>query len=337
MKEAETQMNLTRRTRCGYAGKLRKLALLLLCLCMARIPAPAAGEQEAAQAVFRLPAPAVISGEEEARIRAYGGIRQDPMLDAAFSLLEEGNPFQARYNVITGSSVASRLPYGVPFFWGGRAETHLFCMEPDYVVEPAWQNSRIYYRAGTKYLYGFDCYGLVAWIWNRTQPAELPEMEDLIYDRGIPRFPGPSVENGAKYTDPGYGLQVGDLFLMEHPGRHIAMYIGTLRMYGYTEEEVPELAGELDSPLVMHCSVNASVADRFQYLLENGLPKYRYATVTDGGACVSLLCDTAGIAPMHVFQQKQDTYYFLLPDDTWLTLLPLEGAEMTCWIRMRAD
>lgn len=314
------------------------ILILLLALCLAVLP-PCAAEDtgEAEEAVFRMPGPAVLTDEQKSRLAGYDGIGRDPILDTAFSILEEGNPFQARYNLITGGSVVSRLPYGVPFFWGGRAENHVFAGEPEYVVEPAWQNSGVYYRAGTNYLYGFDCYGFAAWVWDKTQPGPLPTTSELIYNRNYLRFPGPSPENGVKYTDPEYGLQIGDLLVIEHPGRHIAIYIGTLRMYGYTEEEVPELAGELDTPLVIHCSVNASIADRFAYLLENGRPVYRYATVTDGGVCVSLLSDAAETAPRHVFQQKQDTYYYLLPDDTWLTVLSLEDARLACWVRIRAD
>ena len=319
---------------------MRKLTawILLLSLCLLQISASFSEDvQPEETAVFRMPGPAVLTEEQKTRLEDYDGIKQDPMLDTAFSVLEEGNPFQARYNLITGSSVISRLEYGAPFFWGGRAESHVFAGEPGYVVEPAWQNSGIYYKAGTNYLYGFDCFGFVAWVWAKTQNGELPTTSELIYNRNYLRFPGPSVENGAKFVDPEYGLQIGDMLVMEHPGRHIAMYVGTLRMYGYTEEEVPQLAGELDTPLVMHCSVNASIADRFTYLLENGRPVYRYATVTDGGVCISLLCDSAESAPMHVFQQKQDTYYYLLPDDTWLTVLSLEGANLTCWVRLRKD
>lgn len=314
------------------------IRILALAVCLAFLPVSACGEaQEEEEAVFRLPGPAVLTAEEEARLREYDGIRKDPMLNTAFSIVEEGNPFQTRYNLITGETVVSRLEYGVPFLWGGRAESHVFAGEPGYVVEPAWQNSGVYYKAGTNYLYGFDCFGFVAWVWAKTQGSELPTTSELIYNRNFLRIPGPSPENGAKYVDPEYGLQIGDMLVMEHPGRHIAMYVGTLRMYGYTEEEVPELAGELDTPLVMHCSVNASIADRFAYLLENGRPVYRYATVTDGGVCVSLLCDSVGSAPMHVFQQKQDTYYYLLPDDTWLTVLSLEDARLSCWVRLRTD
>ena len=329
------------REKYGTGGRngMRKILAVLACLCLLAGPAAALGTEETAEeeAVFRLPEPAVLTAEEEARIRENRGIRKDPMLTTAFSIVEEGNPFQTRYNLLAGETVASRLTYGAPFFWGGRAENHVFAGEPGYVVEPAWQNSGVYYRAGTNYLYGFDCFGFVAWVWKKTQPAELPETSKLIYDRNILRFPGPSKEKGARYTDPEYGLEIGDLLVMEHPGRHIAMYVGTLRQYGYTAEEVPELAEELDTPLVMHCGVNASIANRFAYLLENGRPVYRYATVTDGGVCVSLLCDSVQSAPRHVFQQKQDTYYYLLPDNTWLTVLPLEDTTMTCWVRLRAD
>ena len=312
--------------------------ILLVCLCLLYMVSTCTADNvyPDGEAVFRLPGPAVLTEAEESRLRTWDGMDPDPILNAAFSLLEEGNPFQTRYNLITGENVTSRLTYGVPFFWGGRAENHLFAREPEYVVEPAWTSSEIYYKAGVRYLYGFDCYGLIAWIWAKTQPARLPSTGELILQQDI-QFPGPSSTAGARYVDPEYGLRIGDLLVMNHPGRHIAMYVGTLRMYGYTEEEVPELADELDTPLVIHCAVNASIADRFAYLLKNGRPVYRVATVTDGGACVSLLCDSAKSAPMHVFQQKQDTYYYLLPDQTWLTVLSLGDAEYTCWVRLRKD
>ena len=179
--------------------------------------------------------------------------------------------------------------------------------------------------------------GSTGYLWLESAHVKQYGKEDYINKDFFRALVDEAKADIGKYVDPEYGLQIGDMLVMEHPGRHIAMYVGTLRMYGYTEEEVPQLAGELDTPLVMHCSVNASIADRFAYLLENGRPVYRYATVTDGGVCISLLCDSAESAPMHVFQQKQDTYYYLLPDDTWLTVLSLEGANLTCWVRLRKD
>ena len=128
-------------------------------------------------------------------------------------------------------------------------------------------------------------------------------------------------------------LRPGDLMLVEHPGRHIGIYIGTLRMYGYTEEEVPELAGFLDEPLIINSTVNAQISDRFADLIANGLPKYRTANVTDGGVCVSLVCRDSSAVPYSVHQQNQDTRYFILPDGTWLPVFLWENIDRYCWYR----
>ena len=62
-------------------------------------------------------------------------IKTCEVLTNAFTLLEEGNPFIERYNRITGENVQARMKQGVPYFWGGRAESHLFAKEPDYIVQ----------------------------------------------------------------------------------------------------------------------------------------------------------------------------------------------------------
>ena len=127
----------------------------------------------------------------------------------------------------------------------------------------------------------------------------------------------------------------GDILLIDHDGRHIAIYAGTLRMYGYTAEEVPELAEMLDMPLVIHCTTNAQVSDRFADLIAHGLPKYHCATVTDGGVCVSLLVNDPENAPGFVHQQNQDTRYYTLPDGTWLTVEDCGELDGYCWYRKK--
>ena len=104
-------------------------------------------------------------------------------LSSAFSLLEEGNPFLERYNRITGENVRARMKQGVPYFWGARAESHLFAKEPDYIVQDAWQSSPAYYRAGVKYIYGFDCVGFVAWVWKQVYGTSMPKTGSLFNDR----------------------------------------------------------------------------------------------------------------------------------------------------------
>ena len=247
-------------------------------------------------------------------------IQSCEMLKNAFTVLEEGNPFVERYNRITGENVKARMAQGAPYFWGAQ-EDHLFAKEPEYVVVPAWQDSPAYYKTGVLYMYGFDCVGFVKWVWKETYGQDMPARAALYKDTA----------NQIRNTETGEGplwdgcletLIPGDLLLLEHTGggHHIAIYMGTLRMYGYTAEEVPELADRLDVPLVIHCTTNAQVSDRFADLIAHGLPKYHCATVTDGGVCVSLLVNDPENAPGFVHQQNQDTRYYTLPDGTWLTV-----------------
>ena len=264
-----------------------------------------------------------------AAARAEQRLTALPVLDHAFSLLEDGNPFILRYNSLTGASVSARMPLGVPYLWGGRNASHLFAKEPDYVVLPAWSSSPAYYRKGLNYLYGYDCYGYVAWVWKETYGYKMDTMDMMFWDRDH-HVMDSALTPEADFAALKKALRPGDLMLVEHPGRHIGIYIGTLRMYGYTEEDVPELAELLDEPLIINSTVNAQISDRFADLIANGLPKYRGTTVTDG---VSLVCRDASAVPYTVHQQNQDTRYFMLPDGTWLPVFLWETVLRYCWYR----
>lgn len=277
----------------------------------------------------RLPGPCDMTAEEKALIRARGSMAASPVLDAALSLLEEGNPFLVRYNIITGSAVQARMPYGVPYLYGGQAETHVFAKEPEYIVQEAWINSPIYYRAGVTYIYGFDCAGYVKWVWKQAGLGQLPGGQEMLND-GYRSFYHSVSREMPPFSELARSLRPGDLLVTES---HMAIFLGTLRNFGYTAEDVPELAPYLDWPLVIHSTVHAGVADHFEYLIQNGLQKYKLATVTDGGVGVSLLGVPVEYASGHVFQQKQDTWYFDLPDHTWLTVLPWHTGQRYCWYR----
>lgn len=260
-------------------------------------------------------------------------IPDSPVLNHAFTVLEEGNPFTERYNRITGENIHARMAQGAPYFWGAQ-EDHLFAKEPEYVVVPAWSNSPAYYKAGTKYFYGFDCVGFVKWVWRESYGTDMPSRAFMYEDtahqvRNMKEGPGPLWEEAAEVLAP------GDILLLEHgiSSHHMAIYAGTLRMYGYTAKELPELAEELDTPLVIHCTTNAQISDRFAELIAHGLPKYHCATVTDGGVCISVLVPDWEKVPGYVRQQNQDTRYYTLPDGTWLTVLPCDDVTDYCWYR----
>ena len=261
------------------------------------------------------------------------GIRSSPVLNHAFTVLEEGNPFTERYNRLTGGNVRARMAQGAPYFWGAQAD-HLFAKEPEYVVIRAWSNSPAYYRKGKNYIYGFDCVGFVKWVWKETYGGTMANRAYMYEDREH-QVRNRSAGESPLWESAAEELVPGDLLLIEHgvDSHHMAMYAGTLRMYGYTAEEVPELAEKLDEPLVIHCTTNAQIADRFTELIAHGLPKYHCATTTDGGVCVSLMVADCSGVPGYVHQQNQDTRYYTLPDGTWLTVLPCDNVTDYCWYR----
>ena len=51
---------------------------------------------------------------------SFGYADHSRFLDAALSMLEEGNPFLVRYNEDTDAGIEARFPLGCPYFWGGR-------------------------------------------------------------------------------------------------------------------------------------------------------------------------------------------------------------------------
>ena len=67
------------------------------------------------------------------------------VLDAALSMLEEGNPFLTRYNEDTGAGIEARYPLGCPYFWGGR--------DTEKILEPAHpEQESDYYKTENQYL-----------------------------------------------------------------------------------------------------------------------------------------------------------------------------------------
>ena len=161
---------------------------------------------------------------------------------------------------------------------------------------------------------GFDCSGFIQWLLYTHGYRQLKSISQALAE---PESAGMDIEG----TDSAQGaaltalLQPGDLLAVEHkPGSyHIAMYIGTLRQYGYQEDQVSEaLTAWLDAPLIIHCTVSSDYYIRYEAFIEDMYDWYVYPP--DGGVIVSVMADR-GAAPYTERNPDNDmTAYFLLED-----------------------
>ena len=281
---------------------------------------------------------------------AMAELEQNPLLDAAFSAIEADNIFQRRYNEITGSNVESLFALGVPYFFGGQVNykgklvnnEELMEDYPLYAKEVCAETTK-FYRTGQLYIYGFDCSGYTKWIRVQCGLKEHPGLSDMItkhseWSHHI--YNGGTNFSSANKPMPAFNelkdtLQIGDLLVTKHRARHIMMYIGTLADYGFTAEEVPELADYLDYPLVIHCGPNPMYGERFEQLIQSDLERYGRCATTDGGVCVSIIGVPVDAAPYHEHVQINDYDYFLIDDGNYmLTIRDVEEASSWCWYRM---
>ena len=248
-------------------------------------------------------------------------VEQNPYLDIAFTCLEEGNPILERYEEQTGVEIELEMSCGVPYFFGGQ----------DYrkfkQICKITQISK-YGNVGDKYIYGFDCTGYIRWIQDKIGDVRCPGLSDMIVKRSA--YKKYRLENllfeGAKYKPSYYDkdglttstapeiakqLQVGDLLVGKHSGRHILMYIGTLRDYGYSEGDAPELDNYLDYPLMINCGNDPNYKERTAaYLEENGLT----AKPSNGGVTISIVGMPVSEAPHQREDAVKEFYYFELGD-----------------------
>ena len=243
-------------------------------------------------------------------------------LNAAFSMLEDGNPFLSRYNQITGADIKPRFPLGLPYMLGGRDEDKV--LSPWYAMESSKN-----FIQGQKYLYGFDCVGFSNWINFQAGKPQHDSLDQMIENRGLYKHNQLKVKD-IPFDELYKSLEVGDFLVTSSGGHHIMMYIGTLLDYGYTAESAPELADYLTYPLVAHCGLCPPYAERYQtYIDENGLD----CSTTDGGAAVAIVGVPVSGAPHCLHTQNYDHYYFDL-DGYFLRVYDIDAASAYVWFRM---
>lgn len=273
-------------------------------------------------------------------------VQQDPLLDAAFSMLENGNPFLNAYNEITGANVEVHFEYGLPYFFGGtydyiiKGEQYLFSREPEYAKRSCWEQTK-FYDKGKVYLYGLDCSGYTRWIYNEVGWPRHDKLSAMINEYGkygktnhvYSHRPGKEMP---PYDQLAATLQLGDLLVAKEGARHVMMFIGTLREFGFTAETAPELADYLDYTLVIHSGPNPDYGPRMQKYLDEHAddPYYANVNIPNGGVNVSIIGVPVEDAPHQITDSNVLYHYFELPDGYKITIWDLEAATSFCWFRI---
>ena len=221
---------------------------------------------------------------------ALAGRHRYRVLDAAMTMLEEGNPFLLGYNSENDTDFQARFPLGCPYFWGGSHVNRI--LTP---TTPSQESD--YYVKGKTYLYGLDCVGFTRWALKQAGYVEHDSISDLLnhsYYKDDVQYRAAKTTAEDRVSE----LRIGDLVAIRHRGGgyHIAMFIGTLLDFGYSRKNLPvELVPYLHYPLVIHCTESSDYYERYRLWLEE-------TGQTDieppcGGVIVSLLDAPAEAAP----------------------------------------
>ena len=238
--------------------------------------------------------------------------------EASLSMLEEGNPFVARYDDTADSLMEVSLPRGVPYYYAGGSE--------DKFLHRFFPSTTTHYYLDTHmYLCGLDCVGMTRLVYEKAGLERHPSISDILY-RGMGR-------SALTQNDPSRWfmlLQPGDLVCIKHGTFHVMMYLGTMRMFGWTEATAGEAADLLDEPLVIHCGGNPFYYERYkEYIREMN---YRNTYPPDGGVTVSVIQRTDSDAP-HSTDTSWGKHFgwYNLADGSPLLVFRLEDCTDLAW------
>ena len=286
---------------------------------------------------------------------AQAEVERNVLLDNAFKMLDEGNIFIERYNQITGADVQPIFASGVPYFFGGKDYDKMMEKYPQFSKKTCREVTR-FFRKGTVYICGLDCHGFISSVRSESGYSKLSPLNFIFqpvytdktthkkynweqyyiwwkYDasnktssrKDNPLPPLDQVKDTA---------EVGDLLLIHARGNHILMYIGTLRDYGFTEEEVPALADYMDYPLMVHCGISPVYGERIQKVLDADPEYFKKTKTTNGGVQVSIWGVPRDKAEQHATVQGNDFDWFVLPNGQVMTIYDMTNVSRWRWMRL---
>ncbi len=253
---------------------------------------------------------------------------RSPILDAALTMLEEGNPFLESYNRVTGAGLQARYPLGCPYFWGGRSVRRI--LEPFVSTQ-----SSEFFHAGRMYLYGLDCVGFTRWVLQQAGYSAHAYIGGLL-DRS--QYPELEIAGAAEARGEARAalLEAGDLVAIRHHSvmKHVALYIGTLKDFGYTEDTLPEaLKPYLGYPLLIHCTGSSDYYERYENYLEDVYDFRVYPP--DGGVIVTLLDAPASAATGSMLTPNNVEKPCFELEGYHLQITDLDAEKDSRWIRWR--
>ena len=286
-------------------------------------------------------------------------VERNVLLDNAFKMLEEGNLFIERYNKLTGAEVVPILQCGVPYFFGGKDYDKIVKNLPR-LGKSMCKETTTFYRKNKLYACGLDCHGYIYAVRSESGMVGLTPLNPLFspvytdkktnkrykwedyyiwwkYDSNQKKSsrqdnPLPADLSTVKDT-----AEVGDLLIIHARGNHVLMYIGTLRDYGFTEEEVPALKDYLDYPLMIHCGISPVYGERIRKVLDEDPEYYKRVKTTNGGVQVSIWGVPREAAEYHETVQNNDFDYFKLPNGQVMTIYDFTKVSKWRWMRLPPD
>jgi len=275
---------------------------------------------------------------------AQAELKRHDMLDAALSMLEEGNIFLSRYNAITGAEIEPQFKLGLPYFFGGMhtytnaaGQRLMYLRYPEYAKGLCSQSS-MYFDDGKYYLYGLDCVGFSRWIYDEVGYPKHPSLSELLATNSKQHIfrSGSKSKHMPAFDKLAEKLKFGDLYVGGKNGSyHVMMYIGTLRDFGFAEGNLPGLDAYLGYPLVVHCGSSFMYHERMDgYLAQQADDSYyRGVLPPDGGVAVSIVGVPADEAPNHGHFDVTDFAWYVLPDGYKLTVI--KEYPDYCWYRYK--